>query len=131
MSYPRGNLEGYSHRLRNPVKISGRFTADAAPVVTPTDVHGFGFTPTLAVALTPGRYLITFADAAARISNVRCITMCAGAAVDLIAIAGTFTPGGPGAATLLIHTMTGNVETDILVGDYVCFECTLYGETLD
>lgn len=126
MSYPRGNLERFYHRLRTPTKIMGKFTVDGVPATD--DVHGRGFT----VARTAlGRYTVTFTDAVAVLYNVRVTSQTVGAAVDAFGQAGAFAPGAAGAATLVLRNMTGAVETEIVVGDYLHFEVTLYGEALD
>jgi len=126
MGTPRNNIKGYYHRERNPVKIMGRFTVDAAPAVNADDVNGKGFT----VAVTAvGRYTITFADASPRMISGKVSIQCAGAAVDLSPQLGTFTPGA--APTLVVRSMTANAEVDLLVGDYIHFEVTLYSEALD
>lgn len=126
MSLPRGNLEGFYHRERTPVKIIGKFTVDAAPAATCEDIHGRGFTCAVTAA---GRYTVTFDDQYQSMINARCDAQTVGAAVDLFGQVGAFTAGA--APTLVLRAMTGAVETDILVGDYLHFECTLYAEALD
>lgn len=126
MSYPRGNLEGFYHREQTPVKIMGRFTVDAVPV---TDLAvGRGYT----VARTAlGRYTVTFTDAYSQLITANATVMVAAGNTDVEAQLGAFTPGGAGTATLLMRCMVANAEVELTVGDYLMFEATLYGETLD
>ena len=128
MTYPRGNLEGFYHRERTPVRIMGRFTVDAAPATVLDDVHGRGWTGAVSAA---GRYTITFDDAVSDLITANASVMAAAGSQDSEAQLGTFTPGGTGAATLVLRCMTGNAETDLLVGDYMCFDCVVYSEALD
>jgi len=126
MTLPKGDLRGYSHRLNNPIKIWGRFTLDAVPVTD--DPQGRGYTVARTAA---GRYTVTFDDAAAVLYHASCTVQVALGNVDMHGQVGTFTPGGTGAATLILRSMTGNTETDVAVADYVNFEATLYSEALD
>ena len=126
MTLPKGDLRGYSHRLQNPIKIWGRFTLDAVPATD--DVQGRGFTVARTAA---GRYTVTFVDAAAVMYAGACTVQVAAGNVDMEGQLGAFTPGGTGAATLVLRSMTGNTETDVAVADYVNFEATLYGEAID
>ena len=129
MTYPRGNLEGFYHRERTPVRIMGRFTVDAAPAVNCVDLHGRGYT---AAVTAVGRYTITFTDAVYSLitANATAMVVSAGS-TDTEAQLGAFTPGGTGAATLVIRNMTAGAETDLLVDDYMCFEVVYYSEAMD
>lgn len=126
MSYPRGNLEGFYHRLRTPLKYMGRFTVDAVPAVVNVQGHGFTVARTAA-----GRYTVTFTHAVAQLYSARVTAHAAAANVDAYGQAGAFTPGAAGAATLVLRNMTGAVETELVVDDYLHFEVVVYGEALD
>jgi hypothetical protein len=128
MTYPRGNLEGFYHRERTPVRIMGRFTLDATPVVV--DIHGRGFTVTYA-AVTPGVYTIVFDDAVSDLITANATVMVALGNTDMEMQLGTFTPGGTGAATLVLRSIVAAVETDVAADDYVMFEAVVYSECLD
>ena len=128
MSLPRGNLEGFYHREGTPVRIMGRFTLDATPLVA--DIHGRGFTVVYAAG-TPGVYTITFADAVAGLITANASLMVAAGNTDMEAQLGTFTPGGTGTATLVIRSVVAAVETDVAADDYVMFEAVVYSECLD
>lgn len=126
MSYPRGNLEGFYHRERNPVRIMGRFTVDGVPVTD--DQQGRGYTVARTAA---GRYTVTFVDACPVLITANATTMVATGNTDTVAQLGAFTPGLVGAATLVLRNMIAAVETELAVGDYMTFDAVIYSETLD
>ena len=127
MSIPRYNPQSFWHKERNLTKVMGRWVVGAAGAVGAITGHGFGVTLTGA-----GDYLITFTDAFTELHSCQCNIMAiSGAAVDMYAQIGAFTPGAAGAATLQIRCKTGAVDTNPAATDSVTFEATLYGEPLD
>jgi len=129
MGTPRNNIKGYYHRERNPVKIMGSFALSAAGTLDVDTIQGRGFTITVVPPAVDGRYSLAFDDAYSRLISSKVTMQCAADNVDMYAQAGTFTPGA--AATVILRSMTGAVETDMPVNDRMNFEFTLYGEALD
>ncbi len=127
MSTPRTYPQGFYHEERNLTKIVGNFTVTAVPAIGVVTGNGFAVGRTGA-----GDYLVTFTDAFSYLLCGHVVTSNpSGAAVDMFAQIGAFTPGGAGAATVQIRTKTGAVNTEVPADDSVHFEFTLYGETLD
>lgn len=127
MSTPQLSPLGFKHLENgNTTKICGRFQIVAGPVMGP--FVGAGFTPTRTGV---GDYLITFGNAFSYLLSGSAICQVAGAATDLVAQLGAFTPGGTGAATLQIRTKAIGVNTEVTNNDWVHFEATLYGECLE
>jgi len=92
-------------------------------------VTGHGFTVGHTGA---GDYLITFTDAFSELLVAQAhFAAISGAAVDMYAQIGAFTPGAAGAATLQIRTETGAADTNPAATDSVIFQATMYGEPLD
>jgi hypothetical protein len=104
----------------------GRFTVDAAPAVNCVDLHGRGYTAAVTAA---GRYTVTFAHPAYDLICCNATVMVAAGNTDTEAQLGAFTAGA--VPTLVLRNMTAGAETDLLVGDYMMFEATLYAEAMD
>lgn len=127
MSVPRYYPQGFYHSERNLTKVCGNWTVGAVGAVNVVTGHGFTVARTGA-----GDYLVTFTAAFAYLLQAQaCVEVNSGAAVDMYAQIGAFTPGAAGAATLQIRTETGAADTDPAATDAVHFEATLYGETLE
>ena len=128
MSIPRLNPQGFWHPNRNLTYVSGNWTV-VGGVGAVNVVTGNGFT---AARTALGVYTITFTDAFSDFisghANVACITA---ANLYLVAQFGAFTPGGAGAATLVIRCKAAGAQAEVAATDSVHFEALLYGETLD
>jgi len=131
MSTPRGDPKGFLCREPKCEKIIGSFETDAVPATAIVNPRGTGWVATVVGAVN-GRFLITLTDAAYRlISGIAGMQVTTGAAVDMYAQTGTFTPGVTGAATVILRTFAGGAEADPAVGDRVHFELTVYGNPVD
>lgn len=128
MSDPRTNHHKFWHKERNLTKVVGRFAiAGAGGLVGVVTGHGFAITRT-----GQGDYLVTFTDAFSNLVNCQVgMIIISGAAVDMYAQLGVWTPGAAGAATLQIRTKTIAAVQNPADTDSVTFEATLYGEPLD
>jgi hypothetical protein len=121
MTIPKNEQRGLYHYEPGAAKICGRFQIVAGPVMGTW--RGRGFTPT---RVGVGDYLVTLTDPFAVILSVQATCMVALNNVDLYAQIGTITAGATPAVQ--IQTKAIAADTEVTVGDWVCFEIAVRSE---